>query len=169
MGQIIIELDELTPDLTPGEYLFLKVIYDGNLRGYKALCTTYPTFVLPILESLQKKMYIKIMGDDFKELVIREEAEKLFSKEEDITFEEFWKKYHSITKLKATDKAESERYWKRLKKEEKKIAVNNIEGYFQSTRRDNLYYTRKAKYYLEYKLFNDEFNINNTSNRITAR
>ena len=41
--------------------------------------------------------------------------------------------------------------------------MDNIEAYFESTCMKGFYYPRKAKYYLEYKLFNDEFKQINVS------
>ena len=168
MNPIIVELDEITSSITPGELLLLKAIYTGNKKAFEKLSNEYGNYIPNVLESLQNKLYIKIQGDSFEELVCREKANILFGAG-DVTFEEFWKRYHKITRLKSTDKAEALKFWKRLKKDEVKLAINNIKDYFQSTcNSSGIYYPRKAKYYLEYKLFNDEFKSTSEVSRVIA-
>lgn len=78
MNPIIIELNEITSNLTPGELLTLKSIYTSNKKAFERLSNEYGSYIPNVLESLQNKLYIKIQGDSFEELVCREKANILF-------------------------------------------------------------------------------------------
>ena len=70
-------------------------------------------------------------------------------------FENFWIKYHEITKLSKTDKEPTLKYWKKLNKTEKQKAIDNIENYYNSL--NDVKYCKKARTYLNHKNFNDDF------------
>lgn len=72
-----------------------------------------------------------------------------------VEFSVFWDSYHSITGLSKSDKESSEKYWKKLKEEERQKAINNIKPYFDSL--NDKKYCKKARTYLSAKNFNDEF------------
>ena len=78
MNPVIIELDEIISDLTPGELLVLKSIYTGNKKAFERLFNTYSSYIPKVLESLQNKLYLKIQGEEFEELVCREKTNILF-------------------------------------------------------------------------------------------
>ena len=74
MNPLVIELDEIISDLTPGELLVLKAIYTGNKKAFERLFNAYSSYIPKVLESLQNKLYIKSTGNDFddclKKLII---------------------------------------------------------------------------------------------------
>lgn len=74
-------------------------------------------------------------------------------------FDLFWNKYHQITKKPKTDKNTATKEWKKLKKEEKNNAFENIQKFYDSVK-DEKYgnkYCNKAWTYLSKKCFNNEF------------
>ena len=154
MNPLVIELDEIISDLTPGELLVLKSIYTGNKKAFEKLSNEYGSYIPNMLESLQNKLYIKIQGEEFDELICREKAELLFS-EKGITFEEFWDLYHTITHLPKTDNKPARSKWNRLTKGKKKLAIDNIRAYYDSL--SDKKYCKKARTYLEDENFMDEF------------
>jgi hypothetical protein len=158
MNPLIIELDEITSNLTPGELLTLKSIYTSNKKAFEKLSNEYGSYIPNVLESLQNKLYIKIQGEEFDELICREKAELLFS-EKGITFEEFWDLYHTTTHLPKTDNKPARSKWNRLTKGKKKLAIDNIRAYYDSL--SDKRYCKKARTYLEDENFMDEFKVNN--------
>lgn len=154
MNPLTVELDEITSNLTPGELLTLKSIYTGNKKAFERLSNEYGNYIPNVLESLQNKLYIKIQGEEFDELICREKAELLFS-EKGITFEEFWDLYHTITHLPKTDNKPARSKWNRLTKGKKKLAIDNIRAYYDSL--SDKRYCKKARTYLEDENFMDEF------------
>jgi len=154
MNPIIIELDEITSNLTPGELLTLKSIYTINKKAFERLSNEYGSYIPNVLESLQNKLYIKIQGEEFEELICREKAELLFS-EKGITFEEFWDLYHKTTHLPKTDNKPARSKWSRLTKGKKKLAIDNIRAYYDSL--SDKRYCKKARTYLEDENFMDQF------------
>jgi uncharacterized phage protein (TIGR02220 family) len=78
MNPLIIELDEITSNLTPGELLTLKSIYTGNKKAFERLSNEYGSYIPNVLESLQNKLYVKIQGEEFEELICREKTNILF-------------------------------------------------------------------------------------------
>src|SRR5574344_380271 len=158
MNPLTVELDEITSNLTPGELLTLKSIYTSNKKAFEKLSNEYGSYMPNVLESLQNKLYIKIQGEEFEELICRKEAELLFS-EKGITFEEFWDLYHTITNLPKTDNKPARSKWNRLTKSKKKLAIDNIRAYYDSL--SDKRYCKKARTYLEDENFMDEFKINN--------
>ena len=154
MNPLIIELDEIISDLTPGELLLLKAIYTGNKKAFERLLNSYSSYIPSVLESLQNKLYIKIQGDSFEELVYREKANQLFA-EKGITFEEFWDIYHTITHLPKTDNKPAKSKWNRLTKGKKRLAIDNIRAYYDSL--SDKKYCKKARTYLEDEAFENEF------------
>jgi len=163
---LTIELKELTGELSPGELLVLKTIQTQNKRFYNKMVEVYTSYISTALLSLQKKMYIKLMGEEFEQFVLRDKALKLFQVDNETTFEEFWDKYHQITKLPKTDLQAAKIKWKRLTKGEKKLALENISNFYNSL--TNKLYCSKARSYLEGRLFLNEFKVQ-TINTVTAR
>jgi len=104
-------------------------------------------------EELEVEMYIKVVGRD---VFPRQKTLDLFSiKQNDVTFDEFWDKYHSVTGKPKTDKNPAEKYWRKLTKTHKKLALDMIEPYYNSL--DNPRFCKKARTYLADKNFLDEF------------
>ena len=154
MNPLVIELDEIISDLTPGELLVLKAVYTGNKKAFERLLNAYSSYIPKMLESLQNKLYLKIQGEEFEELICREKAELLFS-DKGVTFEEFWNIYHTITHLPKTDNKPAKSKWNRLTKGKKKLAIDNIQSYYDSL--SDKKYCKKARTYLEDENFMDEF------------
>jgi hypothetical protein len=102
------------------------------------------------------------MGETFEDYVYREKAEILFG-DKGLSFEEFWDKYHQITKLPKTDLKPAKLKWNRLTKGKKKKAVDNIKLYYDSL--NDKRYCKKARTYLEDEAFENEFKINNGGNQ----
>ena len=161
MNPLVIELDEIISDLTPGELLVLKAIYTGNKRAFERLFNAYSSYIPKVLESLQNKLYIKSTGNDFDDIVCREKADQLFA-EKGLSFEEFWDLYHTITHLPKTDLKPAKSKWNRLTKGKKKKAIANIRLYYESL--NDKKYCKKARTYLEDEAFENEFKINNGTN-----
>ncbi len=78
MNPLIIELDEITSNLTPGELLVLKAVYTSNIKAFERLSSAYSTYIPNVLQSLQNKQYIKLTGDSFEDIVCREKTNILF-------------------------------------------------------------------------------------------
>ena len=78
MNPLVIELDEIISDLTPGELLVLKAIYTGNKKAFERLFNAYSSYIPKVLESLQNKLYIKSTGNDFDDIVCREKTNIVF-------------------------------------------------------------------------------------------
>ena len=165
MNPIVIEIDEIISDLTPGELLLLKAIYTGNKKAFERLYGQYGSYIPSVLKSLQNKLYVKIQGDSFEELICREKANILFS-DNGVSFEEFWDKYHQITKLPKTDLKPAKLKWNRLTKGKKKKALDNIKAYYDSL--NDKRYCKKARTYLEDENFMDQYSDYQV-NRIIAR
>jgi len=68
---------------------------------------------------------------------------------------EFWDLYHTITGLNKSDKEAAQKYWNKLKPDERIKAIENIQSYFDSL--NDKKYCKKARTYLSDKNFNDEF------------
>lgn len=80
MNPIIIELDEITSNLTPGQLILLKIIYTSNKKAFQAFSKAYAPHIAAMLENLQEKLYIKLTGEEFEDYVCRDSAEVLFRK-----------------------------------------------------------------------------------------
>jgi len=154
--------------LTPNEYILLYsfVIEDTITTEY--LFELWGDFGKKVnLLSLEKHGYIKITTEDFSWIP----RQKLLSLRDKINpepdFEEFWNKYHEITGLKKTDLQATIKYWKKLTKNERQKAVENISNYYDSL---PIYSTgrpvKKARTYLGDKNFNDEFEVIETRNSL---
>ena len=121
-------------------YLSQKHSIDSQVEGFeyktntKLNAPTVPPTVPPTVQEKEKE----------------KEKEK-----EEIPFILFWDKYHSITKKPKTDRHDSEKYWYKLKEDEKQKAIDNILNY-SKTQSENKY-LKKARTYLSDKNFNDEF------------
>jgi uncharacterized phage protein (TIGR02220 family) len=77
-NEIIISKEHIIPDLTPGEIMLLKIVYDQNKLLFKHYFTTYGANVPKLLESLQNKLYIKSNGEEFEDIIIRQKGLDLF-------------------------------------------------------------------------------------------
>lgn len=167
MNEITIPKELIISDLTPGEIMLLKLVYDQNKQLFKHYFSTYEDYIPKVIKSLQKKLYLKDNGEEFEDLILRDKANKLF-KVETIKFEEFWDKYHSITKLPKTDLQPAKKRWNILTVKDKKLAIANINNYFNSL--TDPMYCKKARTYLTDKNYLDEFKsiVNNNNNSMSS-
>jgi len=84
-------------------------------------------------------------------------------KDKEYSFDEFWEKYHEITKMDKSDKTPAKKYYDKLSEKEKELAISNIQIYY-----DNIKdygkgkFAKKARTYLSDKNFNDEYNKSNS-------
>ena len=149
--------------LSPNAYFILQamILKDSELSDY--IETIIDKFnYMQALEELESNQYIKIQGNN---LVSRQKLLTLQNKiSPEIDFDKFWDNYHEITGQKKTDLQASLKYWNKLSKHEKKLALNNISDYYSSL---PMYSTgkpvKKARTYLNEKNFNDEFEVKTKS------
>lgn len=78
MNDLTISKELIIPNLTPGEIMLLKLIYDQNKRLFKHFFITYSNYVPTILKTLENKLYIKNTGEEFEDITLRKKAEDLF-------------------------------------------------------------------------------------------
>jgi len=105
------------------------------------------------VSELEDDMYVKVIEE---EIFPRQKAIDLFKTEsKTANFEEFWTKWHEITKLPKTDREAARKHWTRLRTKEKDLAVKNIEAYYKSL--NDKRFCKKARTYLADKNFYDEF------------
>lgn len=107
-----------------------------------------------VIKDLEENMYIRTTDEGYE---LRGRGRELFESKASVTFEEFWNHYHTVTHLAKTDRAATEKYWKRLKPKEKELAVEKVQAYYNSL--NDKKFCRKARTYLENKNFNDEFKV----------
>ena len=160
MSEITLDAKDFQSNLSPGEVILLKVLYEQNKLFFRHYFKLYGTFIPSTLESLEKRFYLKIIGDDLSSLdsiSLRQPAIDLFTKNETISFDEFWKKYHEVTKLPKTDLQAAKKYWNGLLVKDKKLAFDNVENYYNSL--NDKRYCKKARTYLADKNYLDEWNI----------
>lgn len=151
-------------NLSPNAYMLLyaividdKELYNHIIRQIGLPDISNDILHIDILAELQDLGYIKItIGYEF---VLRQKALDLRAQiNPEPQFDEFWNKYHEITDQKKTDLQAALKYWKKLTKTEKRLAIDNIKPYFYSL---PVYSTgrpvKKARTYLDDKNFNDEF------------
>jgi hypothetical protein len=96
-----------------------------------------------------------------QKLNYKDKDEDKIKEDKDKGFETFWESYHSITNKPKTDKAAAQKKWIKLTLQEKILAVENIQKYFNSL--SDKKYCKKARTYLEDKNFNDEFKQNEST------
>lgn len=165
MSEILKKKEYYIPELTPGEIDILVMINNSNKVLFKHFCKTYESHIPMMIESLQKKLYLKNINDNneflLEDLILRDRATELFKEVEEISFEEFWKQYHIITGISKTDKVPAEKHWKKLKKSEKLSAMSNIQVYFDNL--NNKKYCKKARTYLSDKDFDNDYSNNEES------
>ena len=166
MNNLTIDLDLISSDLTPGEFIVLNCIYTGNYKGFKTLSKTYEGYIPPLLKSLEKRMYIKIVGEEFEQLVCRDKTLTLFGGDNDISFKEFWDNYHTTCKIPKTDYQAALGYWNKLPKKERKLALENIKNYYNSL--TDKRYCKKARTFLKDKNYFDEFTPTKTEHKTIA-
>lgn len=138
--------------LSPGAYILLYCLVHEEKDTLDAI-----NFISWDRLELQEAGYIKI--DTFDNIVLRQKTLDLRAQiNPEPQFDEFWNKYHEITDQKKTDLQAALKYWKKLTKTEKRLAIDNIKPYFYSL---PVYSTgrpvKKARTYLDDKNFNDEF------------
>ena len=133
------------------EFVYLQVLVEEIEYDFQWDDLLHHHFQM--LERLQEDMYIKIIQGV---VYPRQKAIDLFNiVDKDITFEEFWDKYHNTTEKPKTDKVPAEKHWNRLSKTKKRRAYDMIVPYFNSL--DNPKYCKKARTYLADRNFEDEF------------
>jgi len=155
----------ISMSLSPNAYLLLYaiVVDDKELYNYvvKQVESVEPfssELHLNILMELQESGYIKLVNH-LGDVIVRQKALDLRAQiNPEPQFDEFWNKYHDITEQKKTDLQAALKYWKKLTKTEKRLAIDNIKPYFYSL---PVYSSgrpvKKARTYLDDKNFNDEF------------
>jgi hypothetical protein len=103
-----------------------------------------------------------LIGKDNKPLISPLQGAKVKDKDKDMVkdkdkkdeFEIFWTTYHTKTDRQKTDKEPARKKWNALNKSEQKKAVEQIDNYVRSNKKEFL---KKARTYLSDKSFNDEF------------
>lgn len=153
---------KLPEDLDILTYLMLQLIIDepNELIEYvneKDVDIGTYGLIIEYLESLEQKLYIKLVRDEegtLSSINLRIKTTNLFPEEKGVSFEDFWKEYHKITSLPMTDKEPAKKYYKSLKGYEKTLAFEKIQAYFDSIDKR---FCKKARTYLRDKNFNDYF------------
>lgn len=147
--ELILDLKKLEKsNLSLKKFVYLQTLVDEI-----EIDTDFLDIYREDIEDLQRNLYIKVVDDD---VFLRQKALDLFNiKQQDITFKEFWDKYHEITGKPKTDRSPAEKYFRRLTKRQKKQALDMIEPYFNSF--SNPKYCKKARTYLDHKNFQDEY------------
>lgn len=153
--------------LSPNGYLLLYsfVIEDLELANYISHKMGNSEYRIAFFE-LEQLGFIKIGGEE-----IWSPRQKLLSLRDKINpepqFNEFWDKYHEVTGLHKTDLQATIKYWKKLTKNEKQSAIDNVQNYYDSL---PIYGhgkpVKKARTYLNDKNFNDEFEIIETKSSL---
>ena len=146
---------EAPKDLSIGAFLLLQILDYID----KSKLSREDTHIL----ELETKGYIRIVPDD----IILTDKWKLDEKDA-LKFEDFWNKYHSLTKLAMTDKEAAKKHWNKLKTNEKKLALDEtiITNYVNYVKSKQSYFN-KARTYLSDKLFNNQYsNIEISVNRM---
>jgi len=77
MSEIKIDEKEIVPEVTPGELMLLKTIFDSNESFFNKLVLVYENNINASLLNLERKMYLKITGEDFESIVLRDKALEL--------------------------------------------------------------------------------------------
>lgn len=138
-------------ELNPGAYIALYCLVHEEDSVLETLLVSEEDKI-----QLQSKGYIKLNVDG---VILRQKALDLRAQiNPEPQFDEFWNKYHNITGQRKSDLQAALKYWKKLSKVEKKLAIDNIKPYFYSL---PVYSTgrpvKKARTYLSDKNYNDEF------------
>jgi len=148
-------------ELSPGAYILLYALITNDTELMNKI-----VFISLDKKELQDKGFIKLAEDE--EIIPRQKLIDLQNKlNPEPQFIQFWDKYHEVTGLKKSDKDAAEKYWKKLTKKEKVLAINNIDAYY-----DNLPIyahgkpVKKARTYLGDKNFNDEFEVKQTKSSL---
>lgn len=143
--------------LTPDEYCILWCLFNSvNTEWIDTTKKEDYSYYMKVLKALEEKLWIKILSTGIE---FRPKAEHLFNDSEEVSFEDFWDRYHTIiTEWKKTDKVPAEKYWNKLPKSEKKAAYDNIQKYYDSSPViQGKKAVKKARTYLSDKNYNDEF------------
>lgn len=151
--------------LTPNEYCILWCIANNESFEWLKLDLheDYNEY-LSIVNDLESKLFIKQLDNSIE---LREKAIRLnLNGEDNVSFEEFWNKYHEIViEWNKTAKASAEVKWKRLSKKHRLLAVDNIQVWYDSLKVINgKRISCLARTYLDEKRFLDEFEPVNQAN-----
>lgn len=155
MKELVIKKKYINSELTPGEIMLLILVYDQNKLLFEHFLSTYGKYTRSALKSLENKLFIKINGEEFDDLIVREKGNKLLNEKSAIKFEDFWLKYHEITELPKTDKKPAIKKWNKLSNTSKIKALNNVQNYFDNL--NDKRYCKKARTYLEDENFEDDY------------
>lgn len=173
MNELTLSLKDfrLLNNLWLHDLIILKLLFNKEEELFKELYTNGEEHVCLRVKALEDKQYIKILGKDYGSIdnyAVRVKTEELFKEEkaDNKSFDEFWDKYHEITKTLKTDKVPTIKYWRGLTKKERILAYNNIQNYFNSL--TDRKYCKKARTYLSDKNFLDEFKNSNNATRTLA-
>lgn len=150
-------------NLSLQEFVYLQILVEDIEHDFQweEIFQDY----LQMLEVLEKDMYIKIIDGI---IYPRQKAINVFNiADENVTFEQFWEKYHTTTGKPKTDRIPAEKHWNRLTKTKKKKAYDMIGAYFSSL--DNPKYCKKARTYLADRNFEDEFVDENKDDPFTIK
>lgn len=141
--------------LSPTSFMLLYFILNDDKELYDHLVTKNDIRKSDFID-LETNGYIKITDDGW---ILRKKSLDLQAQIDiEPQFEEFWSEYHKVTGLPKTDLQPALKYWKKLTKTEKKLALEKIKPYFYSL---PVYSTgrpiKKARTYLADANYNDEF------------
>ena len=92
------------------------------------------------------------------------DKDKFKDKDKESFFIVFWDNYHSITHQSKTDKDPALKYWDKLSIEEMQKAIDNIQPYYDNIKdygKGKM--PKKARTYLSDKNYNDEYDLNHSS------
>ena len=78
MKELIIKSKYINSDLTPGESMLLTIVYTQNKLFFKHFLLIHEDNTRIALNSLEKKLYIKITGEEFEDIILREKSNTLF-------------------------------------------------------------------------------------------
>lgn len=147
--------------LSPGAYMLLYCLVHNETDMIDKI-----VFVNNNKKELQEAGYIKLADDE--SIVLRQKALDLQAKvNPEVDFDTFWDKYHIVTDQRKSNLQPSIKYWNKLNKREKQLAIDNIEKYYNSL---PVYSTGRpvkiARTYLRDKNFNDEFSYKDEKSSI---
>lgn len=77
MKELVIKKKYINSELTPGEIMLLILVYDQNKLLFEHFLSTYGKYTRSALKSLENKLFIKINGEEFEDLIVRERGNKL--------------------------------------------------------------------------------------------
>ena len=157
----MIDISKRPEDITLTQYYLISLLSNSKEQLIDYFNTNNQSPEYQYLYELQSLMYIKIIKEDdtIIDIVLRKKATDLFPESKGAAFEEFWDKYHQIIKeWRKSDRFAAEKVWKRMTVKEKNTAIENIQTYYDSAQViKGRKVVHKARTYLTNKLYNDEF------------